>query len=153
MSKAFCVLCKTMDEAAEAANRVAPEHLELIVKVFTSSIRLFIHILKCFLLRVVVLTEFLFFEKDANSHAFRFSHYGALFIGSQSAEVFGDYGIGPNHTLPTSGTARFSGGSVVICSFSCHLNVSVILEMFVWEENLLQLPVRKSVSRQHLYTD
>lgn len=37
-------------------------------------------------------------------------HYGALFIGEQSAEVFGDYGAGPNHTLPTGGTARFTGG-------------------------------------------
>ena len=36
--------------------------------------------------------------------------YGALFIGTRSAEVFGDYGIGPNHVLPTSSCARFSGG-------------------------------------------
>lgn len=40
--------------------------------------------------------------------------YGALFIGSRSAEVLGDYGAGPNHTLPTGGTARaFSGLSVL----------------------------------------
>jgi histidinol dehydrogenase len=37
----------------------------------------------------------------------KLSHYGALFIGNNSAEVFGDYGAGPNHTLPTS-TASFS---------------------------------------------
>ncbi|MEM9940059.1 MAG: histidinol dehydrogenase [Planctomycetota bacterium] len=37
-------------------------------------------------------------------------HAGCVFIGHQSAEVFGDYGIGPNHTLPTSGTSRFSAG-------------------------------------------
>lgn len=36
--------------------------------------------------------------------------YGGLFIGERSAEVFGDYGAGPNHTLPTGGTARFTGG-------------------------------------------
>jgi len=36
--------------------------------------------------------------------------YGALFVGSGAAEVFGDYGIGPNHVLPTGGTARFAGG-------------------------------------------
>ncbi len=35
---------------------------------------------------------------------------GCIFIGHQSAEVFGDYGVGPNHTLPTGGTARFSAG-------------------------------------------
>ncbi len=40
----------------------------------------------------------------------RARHYGGLFIGSASAEVFGDYGIGPNHTLPTGGVARFKGG-------------------------------------------
>ena len=37
-------------------------------------------------------------------------HYGGLFIGRNAAEVLGDYGAGPNHTLPTGGTARFSGG-------------------------------------------
>ncbi|MDR0586519.1 MAG: histidinol dehydrogenase [Treponema sp.] len=37
-------------------------------------------------------------------------NYGSLFIGSLSAEVLGDYSAGINHTLPTSGNARFSGG-------------------------------------------
>ena len=37
-------------------------------------------------------------------------HYGALFIGHNAAEVLGDYGAGPNHTLPTGGTARSFGG-------------------------------------------
>ncbi len=36
--------------------------------------------------------------------------FGALFIGSRSAEVAGDYGAGPNHVLPTGGTARLKGG-------------------------------------------
>ena len=34
-------------------------------------------------------------------------HAGAIFIGSHSAEVVGDYSAGPSHVLPTSGTARF----------------------------------------------
>lgn len=34
--------------------------------------------------------------------------YGALFLGAAAAEVLGDYGAGPNHVLPTGGTARFS---------------------------------------------
>lgn len=38
------------------------------------------------------------------------THYGALFIGQHAAEVLGDYGAGPNHTLPTGGTARSFGG-------------------------------------------
>jgi len=33
---------------------------------------------------------------------------GALFVGSASAEAFGDYGVGPNHVLPTNRTARYS---------------------------------------------
>ncbi len=40
----------------------------------------------------------------------RLSRHGALFIGESTAEVIGDYGAGPNHTLPTGGTARFTGG-------------------------------------------
>lgn len=38
------------------------------------------------------------------------NNYGAIFIGQISAEVLGDYGAGPNHVLPTSGTSRYSGG-------------------------------------------
>ncbi|MCP4593098.1 MAG: histidinol dehydrogenase [bacterium] len=38
------------------------------------------------------------------------NHYGALFLGQASAEGFGDYGAGPNHVLPTGGTARTFGG-------------------------------------------
>ena len=37
-------------------------------------------------------------------------NYGSLFIGHAAAEVFGDYAAGLNHTLPTSGSARFTGG-------------------------------------------
>ncbi|MCX7827739.1 MAG: histidinol dehydrogenase [Thermanaerothrix sp.] len=37
-------------------------------------------------------------------------NYGSLFIGDHSAEVFGDYASGTNHTLPTAGAARYTGG-------------------------------------------
>jgi histidinol dehydrogenase len=37
-------------------------------------------------------------------------NYGSLFLGSGSAEVFGDYVAGTNHTLPTMGAARYTGG-------------------------------------------
>jgi histidinol dehydrogenase len=40
----------------------------------------------------------------------RLRNYGALFLGDRAAEVFGDYGAGPNHVLPTGGAARHSGG-------------------------------------------
>jgi len=38
------------------------------------------------------------------------AHYGGLFRGTTAAEVFGDYGAGPNHVLPTAGNARHVGG-------------------------------------------
>jgi len=53
-------------------------------------------------------------------------HAGAIFLGRYSAETFGDYCAGPNHVLPTSGTARFSSplgvydfqkrSSIIMCS-------------------------------------
>ncbi len=48
--------------------------------------------------------------RDAAAVAARVKHYGGLFIGSRTAEVFGDYGVGPNHVLPTGGTGRYTGG-------------------------------------------
>ena len=39
---------------------------------------------------------------------------GAVFLGERSAEVLGDYGVGPNHVLPTGGTARSRGGLSVL---------------------------------------
>lgn len=47
---------------------------------------------------------------DADKVWPKISNYGGMFVGSHSAEVFGDYGAGPNHVLPTSGTARYTGG-------------------------------------------
>lgn len=52
--------------------------------------------------------------EEAEAEAWRFGHYGGLFIGSSAAEVLGDYGAGPNHTLPTGGTARHTGGLSVL---------------------------------------
>ncbi len=47
---------------------------------------------------------------DAEAWAGGFRNYGSLFIGSRAAEVLGDYSAGINHTLPTSGSARYTGG-------------------------------------------
>ncbi len=47
--------------------------------------------------------------RNPDQVAEKFQSYGALFVGSATAEVLGDYGAGPNHVLPTGGTARFSG--------------------------------------------
>lgn len=52
--------------------------------------------------------------RDPERLAVRLRHYGAIFIGEYAAEVLGDYGIGPNHTLPTGGVARHSAGLSVM---------------------------------------
>lgn len=52
--------------------------------------------------------------ESAESVAANLRHAGALFIGPRTAEVFGDYGLGPNHTLPTGRTARARGGLSVL---------------------------------------
>ncbi|KAL7534746.1 hypothetical protein ACHAWF_004935 [Thalassiosira exigua] len=48
--------------------------------------------------------------KDAQKVGELCANYGGLFVGTQCAEVLGDYGAGPNHTLPTGGTGRYTGG-------------------------------------------
>ena len=47
--------------------------------------------------------------KDPEALADRIQQAGAIFLGKYTPEAAGDYLAGPNHTLPTSGTARFSG--------------------------------------------
>jgi len=83
LSNGFCCVVDTVDEMIELADRIAPEHLEILTR-------------------------------DAPGVAERLRHAGALFIGPMSAEVLGDYGAGPNHTLPTGGTARFQAGLSVM---------------------------------------
>lgn len=51
---------------------------------------------------------------DPDAAAPRLRHYGALFLGAETSVAFGDYGAGPNHVLPTGGTARSSGGLSVL---------------------------------------
>jgi phosphoribosyl-ATP pyrophosphohydrolase/phosphoribosyl-AMP cyclohydrolase/histidinol dehydrogenase len=51
---------------------------------------------------------------DAQAAADQLQHYGGLFIGAGAAEVLGDYSAGPNHVLPTGGTARSVGGLSVL---------------------------------------
>eukprot|EP00934_Nitzschia_sp_Nitz4_P004098 Nitzschia sp. Nitz4//scaffold320_size20398//15338//16993//NITZ4_008679-RA/size20398-snap-gene-0.3-mRNA-1//1//CDS//3329547762//4088//frame0 len=48
--------------------------------------------------------------KDAQLVAMSCANYGGLFVGEHAAEVLGDYGAGPNHTLPTGGTGKYTGG-------------------------------------------
>jgi histidinol dehydrogenase len=48
--------------------------------------------------------------KDASELSKSLTSYGGLFVGMMAAEVLGDYGAGPNHVLPTSCTAKYTGG-------------------------------------------
>lgn len=51
--------------------------------------------------------------EDAERVAGMIRHAGGVFIGERAAEVLGDYGAGPNHTLPTGRTGRVRGGLCV----------------------------------------
>ena len=73
------ILVRNWDEAAILANRIAAEHVQLMVN---DPYRLFPAI----------------------------RHAGAIFLGKTTPEAMGDYVAGPNHVLPTSGTARFASG-------------------------------------------
>ena len=71
------ILTRSMAEACEIANRIAPEHLEVS-------------------------------SRQPHDWEPLLRHAGAIFLGAYTSESLGDYCAGPNHVLPTSGTARFS---------------------------------------------
>ena len=71
------LLCDSLDEVIDTANRIAPEHLEICTD-----------------------DPFAILPHIRNA--------GSIFLGKNAPEALGDYFAGPNHTLPTSGTARFS---------------------------------------------
>jgi histidinol dehydrogenase len=48
------------------------------------------------------------FIRNARKASHRFKHAGAIFLGQHTTESLGDYAAGPNHVLPTGGSARFS---------------------------------------------
>ena len=73
-------------------------------------------------------------------------HAGAIFLGRYTAEVLGDYCAGPNHVLPTSGTARFSSplgvydfqkrSSVIQCSATGMKALARVASVLAREESL-----------------
>ena len=69
---------RSMEEACDISNRIAPEHLEIA-------------------------------SREPQRWEPLLRHAGAIFLGAFTSESLGDYCAGPNHVLPTSGTARFSG--------------------------------------------
>jgi histidinol dehydrogenase len=75
--RGMLVQTRSMEEACELSNRIAPEHLEISAR-----------------------------EPQRWEPLLR--HAGAIFLGAFTSESLGDYCAGPNHVLPTAGTARFS---------------------------------------------
>jgi len=73
------ILVKSWQEAANLANRIAAEHLQLMLA-------------------------------DPTELFGKIRHAGAIFLGANCPTAIGDYIAGPNHTLPTAGTARFASG-------------------------------------------
>jgi len=73
-------------------------------------------------------------------------HAGAIFMGSYTAEVFGDYCAGPNHVLPTSRTARFSSplgvydfqkrSSVIMCTGDSVQELAIMASALAYGEGL-----------------
>ncbi len=70
------IICESKERACEIANRLAPEHLEVL------------------------------FENPLE-YVGKLDNAGSIFLGQYAPEPLGDYYAGPNHVLPTSGTARF----------------------------------------------
>ncbi len=72
----YILVAESMEDAIDAVNEIASEHLEILTK-----------------------NPFEIMPKIKNA--------GAIFLGEYSSEPLGDYFAGPNHILPTNGTARF----------------------------------------------
>ena len=77
LGRGVMIHTRSMEEACEISNRIAPEHLEIS-------------------------------SRDPHRWEPLLKHAGAIFLGAYTSESLGDYCAGPNHVLPTSGTARFS---------------------------------------------
>ena len=109
------LLCDSIDDGIAAANMVAPEHMELMLK-----------------------SPFEYLGKVKNA--------GAIFLGRYSPEPLGDYYAGPNHVLPTSGTARFSSplsvddfikkSSIIYCERDALRAAAEDVEIFAQAEGL-----------------
>ena len=80
--------------------------------------------------------------KDPDNWLPGLTHAGAVFIGSASAEAFGDYGAGPNHVLPTNRTARYTSPLGVATFLKrqslIRLSVEDAADMAPWVERLAE---------------
>ncbi|TCI24966.1 histidinol dehydrogenase [Exiguobacterium sp. SH5S13] len=79
---------------------------------------------------------------DPADYMAQIRHGGSFFLGHEAAEAFGDYIAGPNHVLPTSGTARFSSG----LSVDDFYRRQTFLEMTAIDEAVTRAAIR--IARQ-----
>ena len=96
---------KQLDALPEPNQSTAREALTRSFAVFCDSIE------QCISISDDIAPEHLEIQtKNSMEVAKACKNYGGLFIGEHAAEVLGDYGAGPNHTLPTGGTGKYTGG-------------------------------------------
>lgn len=111
----FLLIAETMEDAIDAANEIASEHVEILTK-------------------------------DPFAMMTQIKNAGAIFLGEYSSEPLGDYFAGPNHVLPTNGTAKFFSplsvddfmkkSSIISYSKSALEKVHKDVELFATKEGL-----------------
>ncbi len=111
----YILVAQNMEQAIDAANEIASEHLEILTK-------------------------------NPYETMTKIKNAGAIFLGEYSSEPLGDYYAGPNHILPTNGTARFFSPlnvddflkktSIISYSQEALLKVHKDIELFAEKEGL-----------------
>ena len=113
----FVLVAKDMEQAIDAANQIASEHLEILTK-------------------------------NPYETMTKIKNAGAIFLGEYSSEPLGDYFAGPNHVLPTNGTAKFFSplsvddfikkSSIINFSYEGLKAVNEKIQLFAKQEGLYQ---------------
>lgn len=111
----YILVAENMDDAIDAANEIASEHMEILTK-------------------------------NPYETMTKIRHAGAMFLGNYSSEPLGDYFAGPNHVLPTNGTAKFFSplsvddyikkSSIISYSYEALEKVHKDIELFAHKEGL-----------------
>lgn len=111
----YILVADNMDDAIDAANEIASEHMEILTK-------------------------------NPYETMTKIRHAGAMFLGNYSSEPLGDYFAGPNHVLPTNGTAKFFSplnvddyvkkSSIISYSYEALEKVHKDIELFARKEGL-----------------
>lgn len=111
----YILVADNMEDAIDAANEIASEHMEILTK-------------------------------NPYETMTKIRHAGAMFLGNYSSEPLGDYFAGPNHVLPTNGTAKFFSplsvddyikkSSIISYSYEALEAVHKDIELFAHKEGL-----------------